>query len=191
MSDLLARTLSAWGSGLLQLALMLVLLFWMVGAYNRLMRLRAALAQAWGQVDDALMRRAAALALLVNAVQDSLQDEASSLQALLVAQERQHQAALAAKARPFKVDAITAWSAAERELASPMARMRSLLEQSTALRDNGPAAAARRQLDDMAIRLTYARQAFNDAADAYNQALAEFPTRLLCSVFRFLPTARV
>jgi LemA protein len=155
------------------------------------MRLRAALAQAWIQIDEVLMRRAAALALLVAAVQSSLQDEASSLQALLSAQERQRQAALAAKARPFSTEAITAWSAAERELASPLARMRSLLEQSAALQDNGPAAAARRQLDDMVIRLTYARQAFNDAADAYNAALDEFPTRLLRSVFRFGPTARL
>ena len=40
-------------------------------------------------------------------------------------------------------------------------------------------------------RLVYARQVFNDAADAYNSAVEEFPTRLLTPVFGFRATARV
>jgi len=49
----------------------------------------------------------------------------------------------------------------------------------------------RQQLAELAPRLVYARQVFNDAADAYNVAVEEFPTKLLVPVFGFKATARV
>ena len=38
---------------LLQLAVLAIVVFWVVGAYNRLMRLRNAVASAWAQVEPA------------------------------------------------------------------------------------------------------------------------------------------
>ena len=49
----------------------------------------------------------------------------------------------------------------------------------------------RQQLQELAPRLGYARQVFNDAAETYNSAVDEFPTRLLTQFFGFRPTARL
>jgi hypothetical protein len=111
------RLLGAWAGSLLELALLLMLLFWMVGAWGRLSRLRTGVAQAWGQLDDVLMRRSAALDMLIAAVRDILQHEAGSLQALEQAQARQREAALAVRIRPHAAEAVQAWAAAEREMA--------------------------------------------------------------------------
>jgi LemA protein len=187
VSELLARL----GSSLLQLGLILVLMFWMVGAYNRLMRHRNALTQAWAQIDDLLVRRAAALELLEAAVRDTLVDEVGSLQSLLLAQDKQRLAALAVRQRPSSVPLLAAWVAADLELVSPMARLHALIEQHPELEAGDSVRPARQLLAELAPRLLYARQAFNEVADAYNLALTEWPTRLLAPVFRFRATTRL
>jgi LemA protein len=179
-----------WG-WLVQIALALVLLFWMVGAYNRLVRLRGTLAQAWGHVDELLTRRALALELLLAAVREPLAQEAGSLLALEQAQARQHEAAEAARTKAHNAELLTAWSVAERELIGPLARLQALLEQHPELMSSDSVRPAREQLHELGARLTYARQTFNAAVQAYNDALEEFPTRLLKRFFRFLPAASV
>ena len=176
----------AW---LVRAVLLAVLLFWVVGAYNRLTRLRGAIGAAWGQIDEQLARRAAALDSLLELVREPLADEVTTLSALAAAQERQQQAARAVRAKPHLATALQAWQLAESELASPLARLQALLEHR---RDFEGAEAVRpliRQLVELVPRMSYARQGFNDAAAAYNAAVAEFPTRLLQRPFGFRPTA--
>lgn len=177
-----------WG---LRMAAVALLLFWVVGAYNRLMRHRNALAAAWGQIDELLTRRAAALEPLMAQLQEPMAAEANTLLALAQALERQQQAARAVRSRPAAAAALQAWVVAEGELASPMARLAALVEQHAELAGSEGVKPLRGQLAELAPRLVYARQAFNDAADAYNQAVEEFPTRLLTPMFGFRPTSRV
>eukprot|EP01036_Dinobryon_divergens_P039501 gene39501-52077_t len=68
MTDLLAAVpqLGAW---LLELALIAVLGFWVIGAYNRLMRHRNAIGTAWAQIEDLLVRRGAVIEPLAEALQ--------------------------------------------------------------------------------------------------------------------------
>lgn len=185
---------SVWtelGSWLLELALILVLMFWVVGAYNRLMRLRQGWVVAWGQIDELLVRRSAVLEPLLAAVRDAMPDEAASLQAVVVAQERQRAAALAVRARPARGRLLADWVAAERELISPLARLNALLDQRAELADSPEVQPARKQLAELAARLQFARQAFNDAAEVFNQAATELPTRPLARLFGFRPVTRL
>ena len=52
-----------------------LLVFWMLGAHNRLVALRNAIIAAWAQVDEPLQRRAAALQPLVAGLRAQLPDE--------------------------------------------------------------------------------------------------------------------
>ena len=65
-----------------RLAAVALLMFWMVGAYNRLMRHRNALATAWGQIDELLTRRVAALEPLIAQLHEPMAAEATTLRAL-------------------------------------------------------------------------------------------------------------
>lgn len=190
MTDLLAAVpqLGAW---LLELALIAVLGFWVIGAYNRLMRHRNAIGAAWAQIDELLVRRSAVIEPLAEALQQPLEAEAKTLAALSQALARQRSAALAVRSRPTHAGALAAWVAAEGELASPLTRLEALLSQHPELAGSEEIRPLRKQLADLASRLTFARQAFNEAADAYHQALEEFPTRLLRPLFGFRRTAKL
>jgi LemA protein len=182
------QALKPW---LTRFVLAALLLFWTVGAYNRLLRHRHALAAAWGQIDELLTRRAAALEPLIEHLREPMAAEANTLAALAQALTRQQQAARSVRIRPTAAEALQAWVIAEGELASPLARLSALVEQHAELAGSEAVRPLREQLAELAPRLGYARQLFNDAAEAYNQAIDAFPTRLLTPLFGFKPAARV
>ncbi|MFO1339871.1 MAG: LemA family protein [Burkholderiaceae bacterium] len=179
---------SGWAPSLLKLGAAAVLLFWVVGAYNRLTRLRGAIGSAWSQIDELLARRATVIDALGGALREPLADEATTLAALAQAEQHQRSAALAVRARPAHAAALMAWVVAEAELASPLARLQALLEQRPGLAGSEQVQPWRQQLAEFAPRLVYARQAFSDAARAYSDALEEFPTRWVARLFSMRPT---
>ena len=70
------------------IALVALLVFWAVGAYNRLVRLKNTIANAFGQIDVQLKRRYDLIPNLVEAAQKYLQHEQSTLEAVTVARNK-------------------------------------------------------------------------------------------------------
>lgn len=170
-------------------ALALVLLFWMVGAYNRLMRLRNAIGAAWQQIDALLQRRADALSTLVPLLREPLADEQGTLDALLEAQRQLAAAAEALRRRPASASAARAFIAAQVPWASRSGRLAALVELKPALQQMPEVAAPWRLVQEADARLPFARQAYDDAVQAYNAAAAQWPTRVLSRLFSFKPAA--
>jgi LemA protein len=168
-----------------------VLLLWLLGAYNRLKRLRQAVDAAWGQIEEVLQRRAAALEPLIEALRVPLADEAAALQAVGQALEAQRLAAFAVRARPLDGARLAAWAAAEAALASPWSRLRALIELQAELPRHEAVAPRLASVIDGEPRLAQARLAYNEAAQAFDHALQELPTRWLSGVLRFRPAGRV
>ncbi|HEV8692477.1 MAG TPA: LemA family protein [Ideonella sp.] len=183
-----APTWPDWGRALVIAAGLAVMVFWLVGAYNRLTRLRGAIGTAWQQIDELLSRRSLLLSSLVEAVREPLVDEAGTLATLSQAEQRQRAAALAVRGRAAQAVTLTAWVVAEGELASPLARLLALLEQRPELAGSEAVVPAFRELAVLSPRLAYARQMFSSAAASYNDALEEIPTRWVARVFSMRPT---
>jgi LemA protein len=179
---------------LLQIAIVAVVVFWVVGAYNRLMRLRNAVSAAWAQVEPALARRSEAMAEVVELVREPLAAEAGTLQALAEADLRTRQAAEAVRAARARASEVSQWVAMEAALASPAARLRALIELQPALLHDSPQAAklkpALKAWIESEPRIGFARQTFNEAVQAYNHALHQWPTRLITAVFGFAGAGR-
>jgi LemA protein len=174
------------GSRLLVLGIAAVLMFWMVGAYNRLVALRNAIGQAWAQVDEPLRRRREVLQALADALRPELPDEAASLEALEGALLQVQAAADAVRARPVVARLTATFKTAEEVLVTALARVVAVLEHHPALRDETPAVAqALQALNEVEPRLAFGRQLFNEAAQAYNEAARQFPTRLLTRMYGF------
>ncbi|MDP1646621.1 MAG: LemA family protein, partial [Rubrivivax sp.] len=72
-----------------------VAVFWMLGAYNRLVALRNDIGQAWATVEEAQRQRGASVAPLVAALREPLAAEQGALDALLAAQGASAQATAA------------------------------------------------------------------------------------------------
>ncbi len=170
---------------LLTLAIAALLVFWMVGAYNRLVALRNAIAQAWAKVDEALRQRAGAGEPLLAALREPLAAEQGALDALAAALAESAKAAAAMSARPVEQANANAWLAAEAALASAAARVLALFEHDIGLRGRAEIATPAAAWRDAQTKLGFARQLFNEAAAAYNEAVSMFPTRLLAPMFRF------
>lgn len=173
------------------LALAAVLVFWMLGAYNRLVRLRMAIVEALGRCEAPLQQRAAAVASLVAGLQEELLAESATLQAVSLAQTQVDASTRALKASPVAAQAAADFSVAKAALDAGLARLTSLCEHSSELRADARVRQALADLRESQVALAFGRQLFNTAVDAYNQALGEFPTRLLVGVYRFGPAGRI
>jgi LemA protein len=179
---------------LLQLGVVAVVVFWMVGGYNRLMRLRNAVAAAWAQVEPALARRADATNAVMERVRAPMAEEAVTLQAVADADTRTRQAAEAVRAARSRPDTVTQWIATEAALASPATRLKALLDLHAAQLREDPACAdlpaGIRAWNEADSRVTFARQTFNEAVQAYNRAAHQWPTRVITVIFGFKPAGR-
>ncbi len=180
---------------LFQLALLAVVLFWLVGAYNRMVRLRAAIISAWEQIVAALVKRSEAMAAVVEAVREPLAAEAGTLQSLLDTDAKQRAAADGVRTARARIADVSLWVSAEAGLASPASRLRALIELQPNLMFEHPQADKLKQAlaawREAEPRIQFARQGFNDAADRYNKAIHQWPTRLASALFRFRSAGRV
>lgn len=167
------------------LAVAALVVFWMVGAYNRLVGLRNAIAQAWQGVDEVLKKRGEALLALAAALRTPLAGEQGALDALEAAASQVRQASDALAARPVAAPLAAAWSAAEASLAAASARVLALAEHLPAVREAEGVDAPLASVKDCAAKLAFSRQVYNQAAQGYNAALHQFPTRLLSRLFGF------
>jgi LemA protein len=158
-----------------------VLVLWMLGAHNRLMRLRAAIVVAWNQIEEPLRRRREVLPPLVEALREPLADESAALDALLEAQaQRQRTGELL---RPLAARSLAELLHAESRFGSALTRLRALLEQHPELRQREDIAGWLSALHEADVRQNVARHVFKDAVQAYNRALLQYPTRLLKPFF--------
>lgn len=177
-----------------------VFLFWALGAYNRLMRLRSAVVQSFGSFDAHMVRLVALLGEFsaAQAVQRGLllSDAGEQEVAALRGATTQVSASLAvARARPLHADAMAALAAAREVLqATWQGAVHKLHAHPKAL---GGAPMATHELnltvlsiwqvrwDEHSVQNEQAVRVFNDAVGQYNAAIAQFPASLLAWVFGF------
>lgn len=168
-----------------------VVLFWAVGAYNRLVRLRGEANAAFAQLDIELGRQVQLVSELLPEGSDhpaSVFDgaEGSSFWSGLQGAAAQLDASLAsARVRPLDPDRIaalgaaqsvlaTAWERAEREDAHDLAGAR--------LPDSLTGGRAR-----LTAQCISAAERFTSAVERYNASIAQFPAVLLAWLFGFRP----
>ena len=161
-----------------------VLLFWVIGANNRLVSLRNDISSAWGKVQDALSQRASGLAALAGLLREPLAAEQGALDTWLAAHAEAAKAAAALGAKTVNEGAAQAWVAAESALSAAASRLLALLEQQPDLSQLEGFNDALTAWREGQARLPFARQLFNEAATAYNDAAGLFPTRIVARGFR-------
>lgn len=162
-------------------AVVSILAFWAVGAYNRLMGLRNAILSGFGPVDQQLQARHTLLQRKINALGPALPAHAEALSALQAAAAQAHAASSHARARPGAVGALDSLRVAEGILHEAHGRL-PVPECADAELD-----ALSHQLAVVETALQFARGRFNDAVMEYNRAVQEFPTSMLAGLFGFQP----
>jgi LemA protein len=171
----------------------IVLPCWALGAYNRLVALRGALVAAWAQIDETVRRRDTVLAALLQRLRAPLAEhDALDTCVGVLAQVRGSAAAVGP--RPFSAGALSVFWAYELDLHEACAHLRELIDHAPRPPD-APALAAElspalAELERLDEKLHAARQWFERQALLHDQALLQFPTRLLRPWFGFAPVGR-
>ena len=160
-----------------------VIVFWLVGAYNRLVRLRSELVARFGAVDERYRQRHALLEDQLALLSTALAAATPRLDALRAACRQADAAREHARSRPGAASAVTSLRVAEDILADARSRVP---VQSMAGADV-PDLNAELATSDTA--LAFARGEFNAAVAAYNEAVRQFPTVLVARLFGFRAAA--
>ena len=176
-------------SNLIFIAFVAVLVFWAVGAYNRLIRLKNTIANAFGQIDVQLKRRYDLIPNLVEAAKKYLQHEQATLEAVMTARNQARTASDVARSRPANALAVTTLSTAEQALGGSLGRLFAVAEAYPELKADQTIRELSEELTSTENKVTFARQAFNDAVLDYNNAQGQFPAVLVARLFSFAPSA--
>ena len=170
---------------ILYIAGLALLIFWAVGAHNRLVRLKNAIAIAFGPVDLQLKRRYDLVTSLVEAAEKYLQHERAPLNDLVAARNRARTASDAVRSRPANAQAVMALAAAEQALDDCLERLLAVAQALPEMNADDPMRALRDELVNAASQLRFASQAYNREALNYNHAQGQFPALVVARLFSF------
>ena len=174
---------------MIYITLLAVAVFWAVGAYNRLVRLKNIIANAFGQIDVQLKRRYDLIPNLVEAAKKYLQHEQETLEAVIAARNQARSASDRVASRPGQADAVIALAAAEQTLGGSLGRLFALAEAYPDLKADQTIRELSEELTSTENKVGFARQAYNDAVLDYNNAQGQFPALLVARMFGFVPSA--
>jgi LemA protein len=170
-----------------------VAVFWAVGAYNRLIRLKNTISNAFGQIDVQLKRRYDLIPNLVETAKKYLSHEHDTLQSVIAARGQASAAAAAVRAQPANASAVGALGMAEQVLGNSLGQLFGRLN---AVAESYPELKADQVIRDLSEELTstenkvgFARQAYNDAVLDFNNGAEQFPAVIVARIFGFVPAA--
>jgi len=168
---------------LLLLALGAAVLVFAISIYNRLVTGRNGYRNAFSQIDVQLKRRHDLIPNLVETAKAYLKHERQTLEAVVAARNTAVTAGRAAAANPGDPEAMTGLSSAEGALTGSLSRLLAVAEAYPDLKANQTMAQLMEELSSTENRISFARQAFNDAVMTYNNSRETFPGVLLAGGF--------
>ncbi|MCH9651235.1 MAG: LemA family protein [Deltaproteobacteria bacterium] len=167
------------------LVVILVLIAWVVGLYNNLVKLRNRFKNAFAQIDVQLKRRYDLIPNLVETVKGYMKHERETLEAVIAARNQASSAAESAAASPGDAGAMSALIGAESALSGTLGRLFALAEAYPDLKANQNMAQLMEELTSTENKVGFARQAYNDSVTAYNTACETFPSVLIANSMGF------
>jgi len=165
------------------LILIVVLVLWVVSAYNGLIGLKGETLNAWKQIDVQLKRRYDLIPNLVNAVKGAMDFERGTLEAVI--QARNQAVKLQTDALP--TGGVKKLAAAEAQLTAALSRFNVVVEQYPQLKATGNIVQLQEELTSIKNRVAFARQLYNDTATTYNVRQQQFPTNLVAGIAKAEP----
>ena len=161
---------------LVLLAIVVLVVFWVIGAYNGLIGLKNRVANAWKQIDVQLKRRHDLIPNLVNTVRGAMDFERNAVEAVI-----------AARNKAVNATGVAATAKAEGELTQALGRLFALTEAYPDLKATGNVAQLQEELTSTENKIGFARQLYNDVVTEYNTRQATFPTMLVAGLAKATP----
>ncbi|HJQ43813.1 MAG TPA: LemA family protein [Jatrophihabitantaceae bacterium] len=177
--------------GIIVAVVVLILLFWVVGGYNRLVRARNAFKNAFAQIDVQLQRRFDLIPNLVETAKAYMAHERQTLEAVVQARGAAMSGLSAAQASPGDPVAMKKLAEGQGVLNAALGRLLAVAEAYPDLKANQNMMQLSEELTSTENKVAFSRQAFNDAVMNYNNRRETFPTSVLAGMFNFAPAAQL
>ena len=153
------------------------------GIYNRLVALKNRYQNSFAQIEVQLKRRHDLIHNLVETVKGYMAHERETLEAVIEARNQAASGLSSAAGDPGNPEAMKKLGAAEGVLGGAMGRLLALSEAYPDLKASQNMQQLTEELTSTENKVSFARQAFNDAVMAYNTYRQSFPAVLLAARF--------
>jgi len=165
---------------------MLVVLFlavaltgYLIGVYNGLVRVRAAVKLAWSNIDVLLVQRHDELPKLVEVCKQYMQYEAATLERVMRARAGVDAARVAGN--------VSSLGSAERELRSGLTGLYAVAENYPQLKASEPFRHLQERISGLETAIADRREVYNDAVNTNNVRIDAFPDLLIARLGDFPP----
>lgn len=154
--------------------IVVLLIFYVIGVFNKLVKLRNRVRDQWSQIEVHLKRRADLIPNIVETVKGYAGHEKETLDAVI-------------SARAKAVSATTPHDEmkANGELSSALGRLLAVSEAYPELKANTNFLELQAELKATEDKIAFARQFYNDTALSLNDAVEMFPSNIVASIFNF------
>jgi LemA protein len=164
-------------------AVVLVIVFYFVGIYNRLVTLKNRFQNAFAQIEVQLKRRYDLIPNLVETAKGYLKHERETLEAVIAARNQAVAGLKAAAASPGGPEAMKQLAGAESALAGALGNLNVVVERYPDLKANQNMMQLSEELTSTENKIAFSRQAFNDAVMTYNTYKQTFPPVMIAKRF--------
>jgi len=162
--------------GLILLVILVAIVLWIIGAYNKLISLKNQVVNAWKQIDVQLKRRHDLIPNLVNTVKGAMDFERGTLEAVI-----------AARNKAVGATGVAQVAKAEGELSQALGRFFALSENYPQLKATENVKQLQEELTSTENKIGFARQLYNDVATEFNTRQMQFPTNLVAGLAKAEP----
>ena len=152
----------------------ILIVFWAISVYNKLIALRNRVKDQWAQIDVQLKRRFDLIPNLVETVKSYTKHESETLEAVIKARNTYVSATLPED--QMKADG---------ELTKAISKLFALTESYPELKANTNFQALQQELTETESKIASARQFYNDTVMVYNNKVDMVPSNIIASLFRF------
>jgi LemA protein len=173
--------------GWIVLVVLVLLAFFFVSIYNRLVAGRNGYKNAFAQIDVQLTRRHDLIPNLVETAKGYMKHERETLEAVIAARNTAVAGLKNAAANPGDAQAVQQLAGAENVLSGALGRLFALAEAYPDLKANQNMMQLSEELTSTENKVAFARQAFNDAVMNYNNTREMFPNSIVAGMFAFWP----
>ena len=172
---------------IISLAVIVAIILYLIAIFNQLVSLLNRFKNSFAQIDVQLQRRHELIPNLVETARTYMQHEKETLTGVIEARNQATVAAKAAAAHPEDGSTIKNLMSAEAALTGSLGKLFALSENYPDLKANQTMSQLMEELSSTENKVSFSRQAYNDAVMTYNTYREQFPNFFIANSGGFMP----